>query len=67
MLEIKKINETLKFLELKNQVKFQFQLLEYESTIKKNDNFEVDDYKFCKSSVHNTNSLICLYFYKKTF
>lgn len=65
--KLKKINEVLKFLETKHNVKFQFQLIDIEQTTSKVKDLKFDGYKFCNSSIHNTDNLICFYYYKKNF
>lgn len=66
-IKLKKINEILKFLEPKNNVKFQFQLIDIEEQTSKDDDLKFDGYRFCNSSIHNTDNLICFYYHKKTF
>lgn len=65
--KINEINKILRFLEIKHNVKFQFQLLDVEPPKSKVKNLKFDDYKFCHSSIHNTNHLICFDYYKKNF
>jgi hypothetical protein len=67
MSKIQKIKEILKFLETKHDVKFQLQLIDIEEPTSSGEDLKFDGYKFCKSSIHNTDNLICFYYYKKNF
>ena len=73
MVSIQKIVEVLSFLEEKNNVKFQYKLLDSSienitEIIKREDEEEnIEELKGCYSQLHNTDYLGCMYYYKKNY